>query len=140
MEARFIVVSLLGLVVSSVCGCQAEEPVGPTDLKNAPSEPQGSCHERPTIPACGSGDIADKDNDGDGLANCADPDIDGDGISNEADCAPFYALSSLTACDQGDLATKDYDGDGLANCKDPDIDGDGISNETDGDPYKKNAP
>jgi hypothetical protein len=89
----------------------------------------------PTVPACGTSDVADKDYDHDGIANCKDPDIDGDGLVNADDCVPLVSFEAMVDCSAGDIATKDYDGDGIRNCEDPDIDGDGLPNVCDSQPY-----
>jgi hypothetical protein len=138
--SRLVVGLLLGTTVA--CGSNAGGGE-PTDNQLVKTREQALLVQRqcdctpPTMPACGTSDIADKDYDHDGIPNCKDPDIDGDGLLNEEDCVPMVSFADMVDCSLGDMSTKDYDGDKIRNCEDPDIDGDGIPNLCDSQPYEK---
>ncbi|MFT5860865.1 MAG: hypothetical protein ACI865_002981, partial [Flavobacteriaceae bacterium] len=93
------------------------------------------------------------DTDGDGICDLADPDDDNDGVADGSDTAPLdpfvCADADADGCDDcaigidgfGPLADNtpandgiDTDGDGLCDTGDPDIDGDGCPNGSDPTP------
>lgn len=135
---------VLGLFLGATVACGSNAGGGDPDsntlvkTREQALQAQRQCDcTPPTIPPCGTSDIADKDYDHDGIPNCKDPDIDEDGIPNADDCVPMVSFEAMVDCSQGDISTKDYDGDHVRNCEDPDIDGDGIPNVCDGQPYDR---
>ena len=97
------------------------------DIANKDNDGDGILNIDDNCPETANADQADLDSDG--IGDVCDDDIDGDGIINEDDNCP-----TIENVDQ-----KDSDNDGIGDACDPDKDGDGIANANDNCPDTSNA-